>query len=51
MAQPGNIPYTPDPPPELPSIKNMDPELANYLRIIWGGQKPDVTAAAVRALR
>jgi mono/diheme cytochrome c family protein len=25
--------------------------LANYLRIAWGGQKPDVTAAAVRALR
>jgi mono/diheme cytochrome c family protein len=25
--------------------------LANYLRIVWGGQKPDVTAAAVRALR
>ena len=25
--------------------------LANYLRVIWGGQKPDVTAAAVRALR
>ena len=26
-------------------------ELANYLRAVWGGQKPDVTAAAVRALR
>jgi mono/diheme cytochrome c family protein len=26
-------------------------ELANYLRVTWGGQKPDVTAAAVRALR
>jgi mono/diheme cytochrome c family protein len=26
-------------------------ELANYLRVVWGGQKPDVTAAAVRALR
>ena len=25
--------------------------LANYLRIVWGGQKQDVTAAAVRALR
>jgi mono/diheme cytochrome c family protein len=25
--------------------------LANYLRVVWGGQKPDVTAAAVRALR
>ncbi|HTG24714.1 MAG TPA: cytochrome c [Reyranella sp.] len=25
--------------------------LANYLRIVWGGQKPDVTAAAVQALR
>jgi len=25
--------------------------LANYLRITWGGQKGDVTAAAVRALR
>jgi mono/diheme cytochrome c family protein len=25
--------------------------LANYLRAAWGGQKPDVTAAAVRALR
>ena len=25
--------------------------LANYLRAVWGGQKPDVTAAAVRALR
>jgi mono/diheme cytochrome c family protein len=26
-------------------------ELANYLRVVWGGQKPDVTAASVRALR
>jgi mono/diheme cytochrome c family protein len=26
-------------------------ELANYLRGTWGGQKPDVTPAAVRALR
>jgi mono/diheme cytochrome c family protein len=25
--------------------------LANYLRVIWGGQKADVTPAAVRALR
>jgi mono/diheme cytochrome c family protein len=25
--------------------------LANYLRLTWGGQKGDVTAAAVRALR
>jgi mono/diheme cytochrome c family protein len=25
--------------------------LANYLRIVWGGQKADVTAAAVQALR
>src|SRR5204863_780240 len=25
--------------------------LANYLRVTWGGQKSDVTAAAVRALR
>jgi mono/diheme cytochrome c family protein len=25
--------------------------LANYLRVVWGGQKPDVTAAEVRALR
>jgi mono/diheme cytochrome c family protein len=25
--------------------------LANYLRVVWGGQKPDVTEAAVRALR
>jgi mono/diheme cytochrome c family protein len=25
--------------------------LANYLRVAWGGQKPDVTATAVRALR
>ena len=25
--------------------------LANYLRAVWGGQKPDVAAAAVRALR
>jgi mono/diheme cytochrome c family protein len=25
--------------------------LANYLRVTWGGQKGDVTAAAVRALR
>ena len=25
--------------------------LANYLRVTWGGQKPDVTPAAVRALR
>jgi mono/diheme cytochrome c family protein len=25
--------------------------LANYLRVVWGGQKPDVAAAAVRALR
>jgi mono/diheme cytochrome c family protein len=25
--------------------------LANYLRVVWGGQKADVTAAAVRALR
>jgi mono/diheme cytochrome c family protein len=26
-------------------------ELANYLRVGFGGQKPDVTPAAVRALR
>ncbi len=26
-------------------------QLLNYLRAAWGGQKPDVTAAAVRALR
>ena len=26
-------------------------ELANYMRETWGGQKPDVTPAAVRALR
>jgi len=26
-------------------------ELANYLRVTWGGQKSDVTVAAVRALR
>jgi mono/diheme cytochrome c family protein len=26
-------------------------DLANYLRASFGGQKPDVTAAAVRALR
>jgi mono/diheme cytochrome c family protein len=26
-------------------------QLVNYLRATWGGQKPDVTAAAVRALR
>lgn len=26
-------------------------ELANYLRAAWGGQKPDVTPAAVQALR
>ena len=26
-------------------------DLANYLRVAFGGQKPDVTAAAVRALR
>jgi mono/diheme cytochrome c family protein len=26
-------------------------ELANYLRGTWGGQKPDVTPAAIRALR
>jgi mono/diheme cytochrome c family protein len=26
-------------------------ELVNYLRTTWGGQKPDVTPAAVRALR
>ena len=25
--------------------------LANYLRVVWGGQKPDVTAAAIRGLR
>ena len=25
--------------------------LVNYLRASWGGQKPDVTAANVRALR
>ena len=25
--------------------------LINYLRAVWGGQKSDVTAAAVRALR
>ena len=25
--------------------------LVNYLRATWGGQKPDVSAAAVRALR
>jgi mono/diheme cytochrome c family protein len=25
--------------------------LANYLRVIWGGQKGDVTSDAVRALR
>jgi mono/diheme cytochrome c family protein len=25
--------------------------LLNYLRATWGGQKPDVTAAAVKALR
>jgi mono/diheme cytochrome c family protein len=25
--------------------------LANYLRVTWGGQTPDVTAAAVKALR
>jgi mono/diheme cytochrome c family protein len=25
--------------------------LANYLRATWGGQKPDVTPAAVQALR
>jgi mono/diheme cytochrome c family protein len=25
--------------------------LANYLRVTWGGQKGDVTPAAVRALR
>jgi mono/diheme cytochrome c family protein len=25
--------------------------LANYLRVTWGGQKGDVTADAVRALR
>ena len=25
--------------------------LANYLRVTWGGQKADVTPAAVRALR
>ena len=25
--------------------------LVNYLRVAWGGQKPDVTAATVRALR
>jgi mono/diheme cytochrome c family protein len=25
--------------------------LANYLRVVWGGQKPDVAAATVRALR
>jgi mono/diheme cytochrome c family protein len=25
--------------------------LANYLRLVWGGQKPDVTAVAVRARR
>ncbi len=26
-------------------------ELANYVRVVWGGQKPDVTAATVRGLR
>jgi mono/diheme cytochrome c family protein len=26
-------------------------ELANYLRVVWGGQKPDVTAAAIGRLR
>ena len=26
-------------------------ELANYLRVTFGGQKPNVTAAAVRTLR
>jgi mono/diheme cytochrome c family protein len=26
-------------------------DLANYLRVVWGGQKPNVTAATVRALR
>jgi mono/diheme cytochrome c family protein len=26
-------------------------ELANYLRVVWGGRTPDVTAATVRALR
>jgi mono/diheme cytochrome c family protein len=25
--------------------------LVNYLRVTWGGEKPDVTAAAVKALR
>jgi mono/diheme cytochrome c family protein len=25
--------------------------LANYLRMVWGGQKPDVTATAIRGLR
>jgi mono/diheme cytochrome c family protein len=25
--------------------------LANYLRVTWGGQKGDVTPAAVRVLR
>jgi len=25
--------------------------LANYLRLVWGGQKPDVTAAAIGGLR
>ena len=25
--------------------------LANYLGVMWGGQKPDVTAATVKALR
>ena len=25
--------------------------LANYLRLVWGGQKPDVTPAAIRGLR
>ena len=25
--------------------------LANYLRVVWGGQKPDVTAAAIGRLR
>jgi mono/diheme cytochrome c family protein len=26
-------------------------ELANYLRLVWGGQKPDVTAPAIGSLR
>ena len=26
-------------------------DLANYLRMVWGGQKPDVTAAAIGRLR